>query len=149
MLPILTVIQFGSGAPDTIISGVAHLFAEGQWPIAVLVFVASVLVPLVKITVLMFLLISVHGRWRWRVRERTQLFHVIDALGRWSMIDIFMISILVALVQLGTIATIEPGIGAAYFGIVVVCTMLAAITFDPRLLWDSAGPPPLLNTAVN
>ncbi len=138
LLPILTVIQFGSGAPDTIISGVKHLFADGQWPIAILVFVASVVVPLVKIGVIVCLLISVHARWRWRPRERAAAFYIIDALGRWSMIDIFMISILVALVQLGTLATVEPGLGAAFFGAVVVCTMLAAMTFDPRLLWDSA-----------
>lgn len=137
-LPILTVISFGKGAPDTIMSGVIHLFAAGQWPIGLLVFVASVLVPLLKIIVIGFLLISVHLGARWRMHERSKLFHAIDFLGRWSMIDIFMISILVALVQLDAIASIEPGAGAAYFGVVVICTMLAAMSFDPRLLWDNA-----------
>ncbi len=138
LLPILTVTRFGSGDPDTIFSGVVHLMAAGQWPIAVLVFVASVFVPLMKIVVIISLLITIETRTRAWLRERTALFHFIDFLGRWSMIDIFMISILVAIVQLGSIATIEPGLGAAYFGAVVICTMFAAITFDPRLLWDAA-----------
>tara|TARA_R110002096_G_scaffold5175_8_gene24206 strand:- start:2933 stop:3589 length:657 start_codon:yes stop_codon:yes gene_type:complete len=138
LLPILSVTRFGSGDPDTIFSGVVHLFAAGQWPIAVLVFVASVFVPLLKIVVIIGLLISIETGSRAWLRERTALFHFIDFLGRWSMIDIFMISILVAIVQLGSIATIEAGLGAAYFGAVVICTMFAAITFDPRLLWDAA-----------
>lgn len=138
LLPILTVTRFGSGDPDTIFSGVVHLFAAGQWPIAVLVFVASVFVPLMKIVVIISLLITIETRSRAWLRERTALFHFIDFLGRWSMIDIFMISILVAIVQLGSLATIDAGLGAAYFGAVVICTMFAAITFDPRLLWDAA-----------
>jgi paraquat-inducible protein A len=139
LLPILTVIQFGSGDPDTILSGAQHLFAEGQWPIAILVFVASVFVPLAKIGILGFLMISVHAHWRWQPRQRAMLYHVIDSLGRWSMIDIFMISILVALVQIGALATVEAGLGAAFFAAMVFCTMLAAMSFDPRLLWDNAG----------
>lgn len=139
LLPILTVTRFGSGDPDTIFSGVVHLFAGGQWPIAVLVFVASVFVPLMKIVVIISLLITIEMRSRAWLRERTAMFHFIDFLGRWSMIDIFMISILVAIVQLGSIATIDAGLGAAYFGAVVICTMFAAITFDPRLLWDAAA----------
>ncbi|MFT4564395.1 MAG: paraquat-inducible protein A [Gammaproteobacteria bacterium] len=138
LLPILTVIQFGSGEPDTILSGVQHLFAEGQWPIAILVFVASVFVPLAKIGVLGVLMISVHAHWHWRPRQRALLYHLVDALGRWSMIDIFMISILVALVQIGALATVEAGLGAAFFAAMVFCTMLAAMSFDPRLLWDNA-----------
>ncbi len=139
LLPILTVTRFGSGDPDTIFSGVVHLFADGQWPIAVLVFVASVFVPLMKIVVIMGLLITIKAGSRAWLRERSALFHLIDFLGRWSMIDIFMISILVAIVQLGSIATIEAGLGAAYFGAVVISTMFAAITFDPRLIWDAAA----------
>jgi paraquat-inducible protein A len=139
LLPILTVIQFGSGEPDTILSGAQHLFAEGQWPIAILVFVASVFVPLVKIGILGFLMLSVHAHWRWRPRQRALLYHIIDFIGRWSMIDIFMIAILVALVQVGALATVEAGLGAAFFATMVVCTMLASMSFDPRLLWDNAG----------
>ncbi len=137
-LPILTVVHFGRGAPDTIMSGVIHLIDADQWPIALLVFAASVVVPLLKIATLAFLLISVSAKSRWRPRDRVHLYHIVDVLGRWSMIDIFMISILVALVQLGSVATVLPGLGAAFFGAVVVATMLAALTFDPRLIWDAA-----------
>jgi paraquat-inducible protein A len=86
-------------------------------------------------------LLSVQRRWRWRPRQRTLLYRVIDAVGRWSMIDIFMISILVALVKLGSIATVEPGIGATAFAAVVVVTMIAATAFDPRLIWDAMETP--------
>jgi len=135
--PIMTVVRFGRGQPDTITSGVVHLAEEGQWPIALLVLFASVVVPVLKIVVLAYLLVAVQLKWRTRTSERARLYRVIDVIGRWSMIDIFMISILVALVRLGTIATVTPGLGAAFFAGVVLSTMFAAITFDERLLWDS------------
>jgi paraquat-inducible protein A len=107
--------------------------------LAALVFFASVTVPVLKLLGLAFLLVSVQRRWRGRLRERTRLYRIVEAVGRWSMIDIFMISILIALVQLGSIATIEPGVGAISFAAVVVITMIAATCFDPRLMWDFAG----------
>jgi paraquat-inducible protein A len=137
--PVMTVISFGRGEPDTILSGVVTLFQAGMWPLALLVFFASITVPMLKLFSLAFLLISVQMRWRWRRRERTRLYRIVEGVGRWSMIDVFMISILVALVKLGSIATIEPGIGANAFAAVVVVTMIAAETFDPRLIWDAAG----------
>ena len=136
--PIMTVTSFGHGEPDTIASGIVFLVQDGQWPVALLVFFASIVVPVAKIGALTLLLISVQARWRWRVAERARLFRFIDLIGRWSMIDIFMISILVALVHLGAVANVTPGLGAAFFSVVVVATMLAAATFDPRLLWDAA-----------
>ncbi|MEQ8661479.1 MAG: paraquat-inducible protein A [Gammaproteobacteria bacterium] len=136
--PIMTVTRLGRGQPDTIASGIVHLVHDGQWPIALLVFFASIVVPVAKMGALALLLVSVQGRWRWRVAERAQLFHVVDLIGRWSMIDIFMISILVALVHLGAVANVTPGVGAGFFSAVVITTMLAAATFDPRLLWDAA-----------
>ncbi len=141
LYPIMTVISFGRGEPDTILSGVARLFEAGMWPLALLVFFASITVPVLKLAGLSFLLVSVQRRWRWRPRQRTLLYRVIDAIGRWSMIDIFMISILVALVKLGSIATVEPGIGATAFAAVVVVTMFAATAFDPRLIWDAMEGP--------
>lgn len=137
--PVMTVISFGSGEPDTILSGVKALIEAGMWPLAALVFIASITVPLMKLVGLTFLLISVQRRSSWRRRDRTRLYRIIEGVGRWSMIDIFMISILVALVKLGAIATIEPGVGATSFAAVVVTTMLAAMTFDPRLIWDAAA----------
>jgi paraquat-inducible protein A len=137
--PVMTVISFGRGDPDTILSGIVKLIAAGMWPLAALVFFASVTVPVLKLLGLAFLLVSVQRRWRGRLRERTRLYRIVEAVGRWSMIDIFMISILIALVQLGSIATIEPGVGAISFAAVVVITMIAATCFDPRLMWDFAG----------
>lgn len=138
LLPIMTVISFGEGEPDTIISGVKALIAAEMYPIAALVFIASIFVPVLKIGILSYLLISVQMRSRWRPRERTVLYRVTEAVGRWSMLDIFMISILAGLVKLGAIATIAPNLGAVFFAAVVILTMIAATAFDPRLIWDVA-----------
>jgi paraquat-inducible protein A len=137
LLPVMTVTSFGKGEPDTILSGVKTLIAAGMWPVALLVFFASITVPVLKIVALVFLLISVQRRSRWRPRDRTVLYRVVESVGRWSMVDIFMISILVALVNLGAIATIVPGPGAIAFAAVVILTMIAAMSFDPRLIWDA------------
>jgi len=137
LLPIMTVTYFGSGSPDTIISGVIHLLASGMWPLALIVFVASILVPLMKLFVLVYLLISVQRASKTRKRERTRLFRLTELVGRWSMVDVFVIALLTALVHLGAIATVEPGLGASAFAAVVILTMLAAMRFDPRLIWDS------------
>ncbi len=139
VFPVMTVISFGKGAPDTILSGIKELIHAGMWPLALLVFFASISVPVLKLFGLSYLLISVRIGSRWRLRDRTRLYRVIEGIGRWSMIDIFMISILIALVKLEAIATIEPGVGAISFAGVVVITMFASMCFDPRLMWDAAG----------
>lgn len=137
VFPVMTVISFGDGEADTILSGVMHLLAGGMWPLALLVFFASILVPMAKLIMLTILLLSVQFKSQQRPRDRTVLYRITEAVGRWSMIDIFMISILVALVKLDAIATIEPGAGATSFAAVVVITMFAAMSFDPRLIWDA------------
>lgn len=137
MLPVMTVISFGEGEPDTIMSGVVALIDGEMWALALLVLFASFIVPLTKLIGLSYLLISVQMRSRWRPKDRTQLYRIIEVVGRWSMLDIFMISILISLVKLGSIATIEPGAGGTFFAAVVVITMFAAMSFDPRLIWDS------------
>ena len=137
VFPIMTVVSFGKGQSDTIVSGIVHLAHGGMISLALLVFFASVLVPVLKLVGLAFLVISVHRRSRWRPRDRALLYRIIEQVGRWSMIDIFMISILVALVKLGNVATIETGLGATCFAAVVVLTMLASMGFDPRLMWDA------------
>lgn len=136
--PIMTVTQFGNGHPDTILSGVARLLESGLWPLAVLVFVASVAIPILKILALGFLLLSVHRQTSHTLVAKTRLYRMVEFIGRWSMVDIFMVSILIALVRLGNFALIEPGTGAMAFACVVVLTMLSAMTFDPRLMWDNA-----------
>jgi paraquat-inducible protein A len=137
LLPVMTVVYFGRGEPDTILSGVKELMQAGMWPVALLVFFASITVPVLKLIGLTFLLITVQRRSRWRLRDRGVIYRIIEQVGRWSMVDIFMISILVALVNLGSIATIEPNVGAICFAAVVITTMFASMSFDPRLIWDA------------
>ncbi|MBL4906260.1 MAG: paraquat-inducible protein A [Sneathiella sp.] len=138
IFPIMTVVSFGKKTEDTIISGVLHLAGSGQWVIALVVFVASILVPIIKIISLTFLNASVQIKFRWRPKERAYLYRIIETIGRWSMVDIFMISILIGLVKLQAIATVEVGPGALAFAAVVILTMFAAMAFEPRLIWDQA-----------
>ena len=113
------------------------MFAAGWYPVGVLIFFASITVPLLKLLSLIGLLISVQRRSHWRPRDRTVLYRVVEVIGRWSMLDMFVVSLTVALVQLGTVATVEPRIGAPFFAAVVVLTIFAAQSFDPRLIWDA------------
>ena len=136
IFPIMTVKQFDRGSPSTILGGVQELIESGLWSLALLILFASILVPMLKLCSLSFLVWSVRRGSRWRPRDRTRLYRLTEQVGRWSMIDMFMISILVALVNLGAVATIEPGLGATFFAAVVVITMFAAMSFDPRLIWD-------------
>ena len=110
-----------------------------MWPLAVLVFFASITVPLLKLLGLGLLLVSTHRGWDARLRDRTRLYRIVEWIGRWSMIDVFAISLLVALIRMGLLAAITPDRGAACFAAVVVLTMLAATSFDPRLMWDAAA----------
>ena len=137
--PILTLIRFGRGAPSTIIGGVIELAQAQMWPLAILVLTASIIVPLFKLAALAILLIMTGEGSVTRLRDRTRLYRLIDSIGRWSMIDVFMLTILVALVRMGFIATVLPGIGAIAFASVVILTMFAAASFDPRIMWDAAA----------
>jgi paraquat-inducible protein A len=137
--PVLTVIQMGSGAPSTILGGVEELYSSGMYPLAALVFLASIMVPILKVAGLVFMLVTTQIGWPHRLRDRTVIYRIVTAVGRWSMIDIFMASILVALVQFGAVVTIESDFGAVSFAAVVILTMFAAESFDPRLMWDAAA----------
>lgn len=141
VFPVMTVKQFGKGSPSTILGGVQELIEGGLWSLAILVLFASILVPMLKLVSLTFLVWSVRRGSRWRPRDRTRLYRLTEAIGRWSMLDMFMLSILVALVRLGAVATVEPGLGATFFAAVVVTTMFAAASFDPRLIWDRMEEP--------
>jgi len=134
--PIMTVIRFGQGEPNTILSGVLHLIESGMWGLAMIVFVASIVVPVIKLIILCFLLISVQKKSVWRIRDRTLLYRVTEVVGAWSMVDIFLVGLLSSLVSLDSLSTIRPGVGAIFFASVVVITMFAAHSFDPRLMWD-------------
>jgi len=138
LYPILTVIRFGQGAPSTILSGVLHLMEDGMWGLAMIVFIASIIVPVTKLIVLSFLLLTIQYKSNWRPRDRTLLYRVTEVIGAWSMVDIFLVGLLSSLVSLDALSTIEPGIGASYFAAAVMLTIFAAQSFDSRLIWDNA-----------
>ncbi|TVT80903.1 paraquat-inducible protein A [Pseudomonas sp. H3(2019)] len=137
VLPIMTVSTLGRGEGDTIMSGVITLVQHGMFPIAAVVFVASILVPTFKLVGIALLLFSVQRRQPLSARQRIVMYRFIEFIGRWSMLDIFVIAILVAVVNFGRLASIEANLGAVAFASVVILTMLAAVTFDPRLIWDN------------
>ncbi|MDR9754201.1 paraquat-inducible protein A [Pseudomonas sp. SZMC_28357] len=137
VLPIMTVVSLGQGDPSTIMSGVIQLAQHGMIPIAAVVFVASILVPTFKLVGIALLLFSVQRRQPLSARQRIWMYRFIKFIGRWSMLDIFVIAILVAVVNFGRLANVEANLGAVAFASVVILTMLAAVTFDPRLIWDN------------
>jgi len=136
IFPVMAVTSLGNTQSDTIMSGVIYFLKHGDWPLALIIFVASVLVPLLKMIALTYLLLSVQRKSPARKQQRTKLYRVTELVGRWSMVDVFVVALLVALVQVGNLATIEPGIGAIAFASVVILTMFAALSFDSRLIWD-------------
>lgn len=141
LLPVTRTSSFLDTQDDTLISGIIYLWIEGSWVLAMLVFVASIVVPLSKLLVLSYLLVSVQRRATHKPMQRLALYRALTAVGRWSMLDVYVITFLAALVQIQSLALITPGPGAMAFGAVVVLTMLATHSFDPRLIWDSVDTP--------
>jgi paraquat-inducible protein A len=137
LLPMMKTSSLFGSQSDTIMSGVVYFWTSGSWYLALIIFFASIVVPLLKMIALMLLLVSVQRRSRWQQAQRARLYRLVEFVGRWSMLDIYVVAVIVALVQLKALATIEPGAGAAAFGAVVVLTMFAAMAFDPRLIWDA------------
>jgi len=137
LLPVMETGSIFGSQSDTIMSGVIYLWTSGSWPLALLIFFASITVPALKIISLVYLCLSVQFRSNWRPKDRARLYRVVEFVGRWSMLDIFVVAILVALVQFSALATIRPAPGVLAFATVVVLTMFAAQTFDPRLIWDN------------
>ncbi|MDY7579629.1 paraquat-inducible protein A [Herbaspirillum sp. RTI4] len=138
LLPVMVTTTLLNQQVDTIMSGIIYFWVTGAWSLAVIVFIASLLVPLFKLTVLLLLLITAQNRSRWRRRERARLYRALEQIGRWSMLDVFVVSLLTGLVQLEGFGRIDAGVGLAAFASVVVLTMLASLSFDPRLIWDEA-----------
>jgi paraquat-inducible protein A len=136
-LPVLNTTTLGSTDSDTIIGGVVFLYTSGSWPLALIVLIASVMVPLGKLVALAYLLITVQRGSPSSGRERTRLYHMVEFVGRWSMLDVFVDTFTVALVQLSPLMSVAPGAGVVFFAAVVVLTMIAAESFDPRMIWDS------------
>jgi paraquat-inducible protein A len=140
LLPVMDTSSLFGAQTDTIMSGVVYLWTSGSWPLAIIVFIASIAVPMLKIIALIFLVLTAQLRWRWLPERRARIYRLVELVGRWSMLDIYVITILVALVQFNALATIKAGPGAIAFGAVVVLTMFAAMSFDPRLIWDAVEP---------
>ena len=134
--PIMTFEFMGLKQHNTVFTGAMELFKDGMWEVAVLVFLASILIPFLKLVGLLYLSMCRPGRGS--LRSRTTVYRVIDVIGRWSMLDVFLMSILVALVKLGALATVVPGIGLPFFAAVVVITMIGAMCFDPQSIWEGA-----------
>lgn len=139
VLPIMVTDQLGSTIESTILGGVVLLIDMGSYPVAAVIFVASVIVPIGKLIIMSWLCWSVHRRHLKSRRERTVLYRVTEFIGRWSMVDVFVVTILVALIHLGGLLQITPGAASIAFGGVVIVTMLAAESFDSRLIWDAEG----------
>jgi paraquat-inducible protein A len=137
VLPVLRTHTFFSDEDDTIMSGVISLAQSGSWPVAVLVFFASIVVPLLKLIALGEIVIAVRRNSVRNPQQRSRLFRIVEYVGRWSMLDVFAMSLLVALVQVQSLATVQVQPAALAFAGVVVLTMLAAQSFDERLLWDT------------
>ena len=137
VLPITIVTSLGKEQADTILSGVIYFFSSGMWPIGLVIFVASIFVPLLKLLSLAYLAVSVQQKSTWRPVDRTNLYRITEIVGRWSMVDVYVVTILVAIVNLGPLADVKVGPAAVYFCSVVIISMFAAMSFDPRLIWDN------------
>lgn len=148
VLPIMTTTMLGTAEPSTILGGVVILIHHGSYPIAAVIFIASVMVPTGKLLAISWLCWSVARKQTTSREQRTRMYRVVEFVGKWSMTDVFVVAILVALIQLGGLLSITAGSAAIAFGGVVVVTILAAESFDPRLIWDQIeveeeGAPPL------
>jgi len=146
MLPVLATQSLGEETSDTILGGAIRLWSQGAWPLSVVIIIASFVVPLAKLFALTWLLIVSRNDPSPSTRQDAEIYRVVDFIGRWSMVDIYVGALLVALVQFPPFATVSVGPAAPAFGAVVVLTMLASRCFDPRLLWDEAAAPPRKDT---
>jgi paraquat-inducible protein A len=135
-LTIMNTEQFPERRADTILSGVKFLWDRGSWQLAAIVFTASILVPVLKLGALGFLVASTTRHSGWRPRARTRLYRALEVIGHWSMLDVFVVALLTAVVQLGQFARVSPGPAVLPFAGVVILTMLASASFDPRAIWD-------------
>lgn len=137
LMPVMNTTTPTYTEKDTIMSGVILLYTSGSWPLALIVLIASIIIPLAKIVTLAYLLITIQFRKLESQRERIWIYRFVEVIGRWSMLDVFVVTFVVALVQLQPLMSVEPGAGVVFFAAVVVLTMFAAEQFDPRFIWDS------------
>ena len=137
MMPMMNTSLFGSGMDSTIMEGVVSFWKSGSYGIALVIFIASVAVPCAKFLTLGLLLVTCQRRSLWKMRERSRLYRMVEFIGYWSMLDVLVVAIVAALVKFQGLSDIEPRVGILFFGMVVILTMLAAMSFDPRLIWDA------------
>jgi paraquat-inducible protein A len=137
LLPMMHVITFAGTQSDTIMSGVLYFIETDAYLIAFVIFTASIFVPILKILILIYLLISVQKRSSLHEKRRKRLYMLTEVIGRWSMVDVYVVATMVALVHFGGLTEITPGMGANFFLLVVIMTMLSAMSFDPKLIWDN------------
>ena len=136
LYPIMIIYSLGIGDESTILSGIGQFVDQGLYPIAVIIFTASIIVPLAKIVGLFVLIYKAHTGVRLKPDKHSKLYHILEFLGPWSMLDVFVVALLVAVVELGFVTSVAAGPAINYFTITVIFTMIAANSFDPRLLWD-------------
>jgi paraquat-inducible protein A len=136
VLPVMYTSLMGSGSENTIMQGVIEFWKSGSYGIALVIFIASVLVPCTKFLVLGVLFATSQRRSRWAMKERAKLYRLVELVGYWSMLDVLVVAVVAALVKFQGLSDIEPRIGILFFGLVVIMTMLSAMSFDPRLIWD-------------
>jgi len=134
--PMMRTTAFGSTEGDTIISGVLYFLSAGEWYLAVVIFAASVMLPLLKIIAIGYLLVSIQRGETVRRQQRSNLYKLAEILGKWSMLDIFVVALMVSLIQLGNLTAIHPGAACIAFAAVVIFTMFAEMALDPKLIWD-------------
>jgi paraquat-inducible protein A len=137
LLPVMRTNMLGNASDNTIMSGVIEFWKSGSWDIAALIFFASIVVPCMKFLILGLLLVTCQRKSRWAMRERSRLYRMVELIGYWSMLDVLVVALVAALVQFRSLSSIDPMLGIVFFGLVVVLTMLAAMSFDPRLIWDA------------
>lgn len=142
LLPVMNTKMVGSGADSTIMSGVLEFWQHGAWDIALIIFIASIAVPGVKFVALTLLLVTVQRNSLWACKERSKMYRFVEVIGYWSMLDVIVVALVASLVKFQALADIEPRPGILFFGLVVVFTMLSAMSFDPRLIWDAKGENP-------
>ncbi|WP_207284305.1 MULTISPECIES: paraquat-inducible protein A [unclassified Pseudomonas] len=136
VLPVMNTKMVGSGADSTIMGGVLDFWQHGAWDIALIIFIASIAVPGIKFVALSLLLVTVQRDSDWARKERSKMYRFVELIGYWSMLDVIVVALVASLVKFQALADIEPRAGILFFGLVVVFTMLSAMSFDPRLIWD-------------
>jgi paraquat-inducible protein A len=140
LLPVMNTSMFGNGADSTIIGGVLEFWEHGAWDIALIIFIASIAVPGIKFAALMLLLVSSKQGSHWARKDRSKLYRFVELIGYWSMLDVIVVALVAALVKFQTLGDVTPRAGILFFGMVVVFTMLSAMCFDPRLIWENRHP---------